>query len=209
MDIQQIVMQKQKWFSENLMEEYQAGYIDKNAGFCGDRTAYDYSTKVRNDNLGTGTQKTYYGGYIRTLSLHEPTFLCEDKEHDLYTSREASEGTKSLEYPIGLVTIDEQVYAGNNWSGSNKKDYLYNNQYYWTMSPYNFNGSNASVFDVDNSGFLNYSFVDSPRGLRPVLNLVSGTLTSGDGTATNPFTVKSEGGGVTGAVDPDKQEPVT
>ncbi len=179
----------ENWFSENLIDEYNDGYIDKNAGFCGDRTAYDYITKERNDSLGTGTQKTYYGGYIRTTSTHEPTFLCEDKEHDLYTSKEAKEGTKSLTYPIGLTTIDEQVYAGNYWDGTNTKYYLYNSQYYWTMSPFYFSGSCARVFSAYGGGGLYRNDVDYTRGLRPVLNLVSGTLKTGSGTANDPFSI--------------------
>ncbi len=164
----------EKWFQENLIDEYNAGYIDKNAGFCGDRSI--------TSGTGIGSETTYYGPNTRTISTHEPTFLCEDKEHDLYTVQGAKEGTKSLTYPIGLTTIDEQVYAGSTRSGTNKKYYLYNNQYYWTMSPCHFDGSHAYVFYVSGVGGLN-DYVDSSTGLRPVINLVSGTLKNGTGIA--------------------------
>ncbi len=177
----------EKWFADNLIDEYNAGYIDKNAGFCGDRTAYDYATYERNDSLGTGTQKTNYGGYIRTARTHEPTFLCEDKEHDLYTVQEASEGTQSLTYPIGLTTIDEQVYAGNYWLESNTKYYLYNNQSYWTMSPFDFAGSSTGVFSVNSRSSFTRDIVGNAFGLRPVLNLVSDYINNGNGTANCPF----------------------
>ncbi len=167
------------WFSENLMEEYEAGYVAKNAGFCGDRSI--------TTGTGIGDEYTVYGPYTRTIETYGPTFLCEDKEHDLYTVKEASEGTHSLTYPIGLSTIDEQVYAGNYWGGSNTKYYLYNGYWYWTMSPYGF-GGDTYVFRVG-EGYLFNIHVGAMIGLRPVINLVAGSLTKGDGTASNPFRV--------------------
>jgi len=36
------------------------------------------------------------------------------------------------------------------------------------MSPYNWSGSNARVFYVDNNGYLNWTNVNNTAGLRPI-----------------------------------------
>ena len=118
------------------------------------------------------------------MQTHQPTFICEDKDHDLFTYENANQGTKSLAYPIGLTTVDEQVYAGG-CIDVNENYYLYNGQENWTMSPALFFGESAFVFFVGN--LVQPFSVDNESHLRPVLNLKSDALKFGDGTSGNPF----------------------
>ena len=61
------------------------------------------------------------------------------------------------------------------------------------MSPYRFNGSYAGVSNVNSTGSVNnYGNVSYPYGVRPVINLKSNSLKSGDGTALNPYTVEED-----------------
>ena len=46
---------------------------------------------------------------------------------------------------VGLLSYDEVVYAGGYRGQSNSNYYLYNNAYFWTMSPAGFSGSSSNV----------------------------------------------------------------
>src|SRR5699024_6483188 len=92
--------------------------------------------------------------------------------------------------PIGLITADEVAFAGGVYGTSNSSYYLYSNYaVYWTMSPYNFDGSIALVFRVSSSGSLNDYRVPSPYGVRPVINIRANVELTGTGSQDNPFKV--------------------
>ena len=146
---------------------------------------------------GYGTNATAYGAWSRIIntsgyakSPHTPTFNCPNA-NDLYTVKGANKGNKAMEKPIGLITADEVVYAGGYYRTNNTSYYLRNGNAYWTMSPYYFVGSLASVFYVDSPGTLdsNWGYVYSTHGVRPVINLRADVQISGSGTGTDPFVV--------------------
>lgn len=84
------------------------------------------------------------------------------------------------------------AYAGGVYATSNTSYYLYTKEYYWTMSPSNFDGgmnSNADVFIVYTFGRLSARYLSWSYGVRPVINLKADTLFTGSGTSTDPFVV--------------------
>ena len=176
------------WYTSNL-----AGYaskLDGNAGFCGDRASTTSSNGAPDDTGGTGTTETYYGARYRLYTNKTPSFKCSDSG-DLYTTTGSSDGNKSLTNPIGLITADEVAFAGGVNGSDNTSYYLYTGQNYWTMSPTYFDGRGWSgVFFVNSNGHLSWILVNSEYGVRPVINLKSDvTITSGDGTADDPYVV--------------------
>ena len=84
--------------------------------------------------------------------------------------------------------------AGGVYGQTNQSYYLYTNQVYWTMSPYYFNASSsyAFVLTVTSDGNLNYNWVDSTFGVRPVINLSADVKVTGSGTSSDPFVVSSD-----------------
>ena len=184
-----------EWYFDNLTGEGEADKIDGNAGFCGDRTSTTSSSGAPNNTGGTGTTTTYYGARYRLNTNKTPSFKCtyEDAskvKQDLYTTNGSSKGNGKLTYPIGLITADEVAFAGGVYGSSNTSYYLYNNAYYWTMSPYYFDGSLASVFRVNSSGSLSSDIVGwADYGVRPVINLKSAIAITGSGTTGDPFKV--------------------
>ncbi len=46
-----------------------------------------------------------------------------------------SNASAKLDYPISLITADEAAMAGGVLSIPNSNYYLYNGQYFWTLSP--------------------------------------------------------------------------
>ena len=167
-----------RWYSNNLADEDE--YIDGNAGFCGDRRV--------SSGTGTGTNITNYQPYAR-ISSSSPSLSCETL--DIYTTKESSTGNAALDYPIGLISADEAMFAGIPWylNGSNTNNYLYTGQYYWTMSPGNFDSGDVLVFRVDSAGYLNGWMGNAASGVRPVINLRSDVALTGSGTTSDPFRI--------------------
>ena len=178
------------WYRSNLIKY--AKHLEGNAGFCGDRTPSTSSDSI-NGSGGTGTIYTYYGAFIRLYnrgtSNSNPSLQCDSR--DVYTTTDSNEGNKSLQYPIGLVTADEVALTGITWNNANTGSYLYTGQYYWTMSPFNFDGSYARVFRVGSNGSLasGSGYVTSTWGVRPVINIRADVQITGSGTTTDPFKV--------------------
>ncbi len=106
------------------------------------------------------------------------------------TAADTEKGNGYLNYPVGLITADEVAMAGGVYDTRNTSYYLYNNQYYWTISPYHFSGSVAGVFRVNSNGTLYINDVSGSRGVRPVVSLKSDVKLDGSGTSSDPFIVE-------------------
>ncbi len=185
-----------EWFKTNLLEEWNNGNgrIDNNAGFCADRTSYTDNTGT-SEGGGTGTTTTYYAAYIRFQkggnwqNPQKPIFKCTNTS-DLFTYTGAINGTRSLTYPVGLITADEVVYAGGFGGKDNYSYYLFIGNDYWTMSPYYFRGAYVYVFYVNHNGQLIGNQVNYKYGVRPVINLKADTQFTGNGKSGSPFVVQ-------------------
>ena len=172
------------WYSSNLTS-YES-YIDRNAGFCGDRnmaSGYSWSSSP--------SSEIYYAAYGRLNTNKIPSLECS--RSDLFTVTGASKGNASLTNPIGLITADEVAMAGGVYDTANQSYYLYTAQAYWTMSPYDVNSnSNADVFRVFSDGRLTSgNSVIALNCVRPVINLRADVQLSGTGTSTDPYIVQN------------------
>ncbi|MDD6244268.1 MAG: hypothetical protein PUB03_01230, partial [bacterium] len=105
-----------------------------------------------------------------------------------------SNASAKLDYPVSLITADEVAMAGGVYNTANSNYYLYNGQYFWTLSPSHFfsHSSLASVWHVlPSGGLMNWYDITTSFGARPVINLKADTLiTKGDGTSLNPYIIK-------------------
>ena len=167
------------WYKNNLTS-YTSYLADET--FCNDRSI----------NWGNGyltTPTTTYGAYGRLYEKKTPSLKCA-QDNDKF---KVSNASAKLDYPISLITADEVAMAGGVWNTANSNYYLYNGQYFWTLSPSRFEShySSARVWSVlPSGGLLNWNDVTNSFGARPVINLKADTLiTKGDGTALNPYVV--------------------
>ena len=180
-----------EWYQNNLLQY--ANKVDGNAGFCGDRTSSTNNNSIDNQG-GKSKDTTYYGSHIRYYgqSNGRPTYECRDS--DLYTLVGSSGGNKSLNYPIGLISMDEVWYAGG-YQTINKNYYLCSGESYYTMSPnyYQLGGGEAIIFAIGPDGNLSHHSVfpsDTGMSIRPVINLCSDVIiSSGTGTITAPYII--------------------
>ena len=172
------------WYSSNLANY--SDKISKEAGFCGDRNMASGSSWS-----STPSSTIYYAARERLYTNKTPTLKCSNSA-DLYTVSGSSKGTKALTNPVGLITADEVAMAGGVYGQTNQSYYLYNNQYYWTMSPFNFNATSgfAYVFYVYSNGYLHYDSVNNAWGVRPVINLAHDVvIKSGNGSSSTPYEI--------------------
>ena len=169
------------WYKNNLTA-YTSKLADET--FCNDRSI----------SSGTGYKLdsyTFYGAYNRNVDKRTPSLKCAQANDKFKVSNTSAK----LDYPVALITADELAMAGGVFDTANTNYYLYNGQYQWSLSPGNFDPrcSNAPVGGVNPSGSLfPWNYVTDSFGVRPVINLRADTLiTKGDGTALNPYVVKS------------------
>ena len=104
----------------------------------------------------------------------------------------ATEETYGGSYRLkaGLITADELTLAGessyvvgNSYLNPGESDY-----WYWSMTPTVFGIGNPDVW-IENAGLL-YDRVANSDAVRPVINVTTENgFTSGDGTASSPYTI--------------------
>ena len=116
---------------------------------------------------------------MTVYSRYTPNFKCTTDGN----------GKGQVSASVGLLSYDEVVYAGGYYNQNNSNYYLYNNNYFWTISPSGISGSDSYVWSVYASGNISNYYVPNTSALRPVLNLTADTLATGSGTSSDPFVV--------------------
>ena len=175
------------WYATNIKPSYE-GYIS-NEIFCNDRSVDSISGN------------TYYGAYARITANKAPSLLCTNQS-DRYTLKISGQssiagtsgaGNNLLEYPVGLLTVDETSLAGGLSGISNSSYYLYTGQSYRLGSPILSNDGDAYLYYAHSTGMINYTRGTNTFGVRPVLNLKpSVKYASGSGTESDPYIIKQE-----------------
>ena len=182
------------WYKTNIADAGYSQYV-ADAIYCNDRQVASVPSMELTGN-GTGTQETGYGFFKRIEISSEgmptnvtPSLKCT-QANDKFTVT-SSLGNGDLTYPVGLLTIDEANMAGGYIASENYSYYLYSGQYYWTMSPRDFNYGSSLVWNVYSTGALNATPVDYSIALRPVISLKSDITFSGNGSMSSPFEIVS------------------
>ena len=179
------------WYKNNLIDYTK--YLSKDAVYCNDRnlaSGQTYST----------TSSFKYAPYERIYTNKQPTYNCTNMS-DAFSVNNTS---AKLDYPIGLMSIDELSYAGGQafttldapyaWYYTNANgESSYGSVAFWALSPYDWRGSSSVVWYVFGSvlpGLLCNNFVYNTVAVRPSVSLSSCNLISrGDGSANNPYVV--------------------
>ena len=182
------------WYKNNLINYTK--YLSTSAVYCNDRS------------LGTGqtysassSSKFNFASYYRMDddtkgAKANPSYNCTDIR-DAFSVDNTS---AKLTYPVSLMTADEIAFAGGVADTTMNKPYAWfisnsvgsQASYDWhSLSPYFWNGYRVSAwYWYEHSAFLLYGYLDGTDAVRPVLSLKSCTLYStGDGTASNPYTI--------------------
>ena len=195
-----ILTNLESWYKNNL-ESYESKLAD--TIWCNDKSTFTTFTSgsTYGTGLGHGTSQTGYGAYNRihggNAALYaSPSLICPNDNNSgklsKFTVKDTTNGNGNLTYKIGLLTADEIAFAGSIAYTYNRSTYLQENtgtNWWWSLSPFDFDGSYASVWSVG-SGHLGNRNVNLNAGLRPVISLISSTNVTGDGTSENPYIVE-------------------
>ncbi len=169
-------------------------------GYETDYTLYSVRQRARTNYYYTDTSRKQYG----TVGTG-PTLICpldnDGGKLSKLTVSDTINGNGALDYKIGLLTVDEVLYAGSideygyrvlNYNYSSIKSYLRENAsyWYWSFSPDGFDGVARVLGVADNGYVLGNNMVTNSSGLRPAVSLTSTTtISGGNGTTSNPFIV--------------------
>lgn len=189
------------WYKTNIVDKGFSNYV-ADAIYCNDRslvpttdtnvnTIFSNTIGENNTGLGYGSNTTAYGSFRRNYVEHTPSLKCPNN-NDKFTTENI--GNSKLTYPVALITTDEVSLAGGLTmdleTGNyvmNQDYYLYNGNYYWTMTPLAFSGGYAFVDFVDDCSY--FDSVNNASAARAVISLNSNAISAGSGTMTDPFVV--------------------
>jgi len=184
------------WYKNNLIDYTK--YLSKDAVYCNDRnlaSGETYST----------TSRFYYAPYERIYTNKQPTYNCTNMS-DAFSVNNTS---AKLDYPVGLMTIDELSYAGGEsyttltapyaWYYTNANgESITGIASFWALSPNDWDGSGSYVWNVDgfdDPGSLSNYRVRVSITVRPSVSLSSCNLISrGNGSPENPYVVYTGSG---------------
>ena len=178
------------WYKNNLTAYTK--YLSNDAVYCNDR------------NLKSG--ETYsnsfdYASWERIYTNKQSTYNCTNMS-DAFSVNNTS---AKLDYPVGLMTIDELSYAGGAYKAKLTTPYAW---YYtnengksitgsedsWSLSPSFWNSASSGDWRWGGSsepGYLSYNSADLAYAVRPAISLKSCTKwASGDGSSSNPYTIQ-------------------
>lgn len=164
--------------------------------WCNDRSVSSLGGWNPNGGVSTSTDETSYFGIkfssVDRVTVSEPSLTCSRNVDSFTVSR--LNGNGKLDYPIGLLTMDEDLMAGLSGYGSN--NYLSTGIEYWLMTP----GAELDIFlynytvaPTTSFGYLGSNKVDESLGVRPAISLKTGfklASNSGDGTGNSPYVVE-------------------
>ncbi|MBR0133752.1 hypothetical protein IJM16_00595 [Candidatus Saccharibacteria bacterium] len=185
------------WYRDNM-----TAYTDEleDTVWCNDRSLYGVGGWGKDNDVLEITNeqdgKMIFNANYRVFTTGKPDINCANK-NDAFTVSEEN-GNGDLEYPVGLMTLDEAVMAGFNWYryDNSSDNYLNNGKGWWLMSPSLVSANNVYVG-------VAYSRVDHVTpvftsnglgGVRPMVSLKKGyKVSSGDGTSSNPFVLGKDG----------------
>lgn len=145
-----------------------------------DSTLSSYDSYIANTRFCSESGKTdnTYNAYTRIVTNQIPTFNCLGER---YTSK------------IGILSVDEIVFAGALYGEENTDYYLYNEEIenlWWTSSLSKNDDDNFYPFLVNENGELVDNINGSLyRNFRPVISLNRNVTVSGSGTIDDPYTV--------------------
>ncbi|MGM9834982.1 MAG: DUF6273 domain-containing protein [Bacilli bacterium] len=155
------------WYDSTILEN--AKYV-VNSNYCMDT---NLSKEAENEK--------YFRSYVRVNEDEIPLYNCI--------------GTK-ISNNIGLLSLDEAVYAGSYKDTENKNTYLYNpniTKDWWLGSPYSVTNENVVkvfTFTSENGTVFSGSDITSENAIRPVINIRDAVNVTGTGTEEDPYVIE-------------------
>ena len=180
------------WYNTYLKNKYEEYIAD--GIFCNDKSG----TILYFDDMGLETTKNNAEYFVTNwetknrLNQATPKLTCARSE-DRYTT-DANLGNGLLTHPVGLLTADEAIFAGQPIE---RAGYYYSRNYYlneestfWSMTPISYNPMEIDfvVSWVVGDG---QGLASDVAGVRPVINLRADVEFTGNGSYETPYVIKT------------------
>ena len=188
------------WYKNNLTAYTK--YLSNDAVYCNDRNLASGETYSTTKPFNYASDDRIYTSIYLT---NQPTYNCTNVS-DAFSVNNTS---AKLDYPVGLMTIDELNYAGGEFNTSLTAPYAwyytnangessYSDLEFWSLSPFEWYRSRLDEWKVLGSsdpGRLNGFGVSSMGAVRPLVSLSSCNLISrGNGGPENPYEIYTGSG---------------
>lgn len=159
-------------FAQSNVSMYLNSWVnDKLKGY----TVFLSNQKYCNDNA---IENGVFHALTRIKVDNIPSFICL--------------GEKVLS-KVGLLTVDEAIYAGAVLGTDNDQFYLYNKDLtadYYLMTSAQYNTTSYYPFMVTTKGkVVETESGENLRAVRPVINIIKTATVDGDGTVNNPYKI--------------------
>ena len=179
------------WYKNNLIAYTK--YLSNDAVYCNDRN-------LASGNTYSTTKDFNYAPYERISTKKQPTYNCTNMS-DAFSVNNTN---AKLDYPVGLMTINELSYAGGQagesltvpyaWYYTNANgESIAGSAAFWSLSPIYWYASRSYVWGVYGSGDPGGLYaidVGTTRAVRPVLSLKSCIkYSTGNGTPETPYEI--------------------
>ena len=176
------------WYKNNLTAYTK--YLSNDAVYCNDRTLASGQTYSTTNNVE----------FASSERNKQPTYNCTNMS-DAFSVNNTS---AKLDYPVGLMTIDELSYAGGQYNTKLIKPFAWfytnangkiitGNNSTWSLSPRSWNSSRSIVWFVGGylyPGYLISEEVGSSFAVRPAISLKSCIkYSTGNGSSSNPYEI--------------------
>ena len=153
----------EEWYKNNLVDQ---SHLIEDVVYCNDRS----TLSINESNI-----LSFNVSKLNTISLS-----C-DNARDSFSSTTPI-GNGLLDYSIGLITYDEALLSGAQFSNT----FLNETIDYWTMTPSNTN----KIFAIKENG-INSMNVSDISNIRPVITVKNElTIFGGDGSESYPYVLK-------------------
>lgn len=184
------------WYADN-MTAY-TSKLEPSAGYCNDRSLYDEDFNPIS-KVDTSQYNNFGANKRSFLDDSGPSLTCPRGNVDIYRYVANSSGiSNELKYPVALITADETAFAGSGSGVSSSSPTIYHpNSFlcsgsnFWLFSPdYRNQYGSTIAIRLHSGGVLNTNYVSNINGVRPAISFNHEVfVTSGSGTATDPWTI--------------------
>lgn len=174
----------ENWYNTNISNY--SSYVEDSI-YCSNRKTYKFTMYGVVFGLdGFSNKNTGYLSFSNIILDNKPSYNCVNKKDRL--SVKNSNGVSALTYPVGLLTADELLFAGNSTKTANTSNFLYTGSAFWTMTPGKYDTSSDNF--ILKGSVISHVGVDSSLGVRPVITLKKNTkIISGNGTLATPYKI--------------------
>ena len=189
------------WSTASLQTALNGDYLNGSGTYA--------STGIKNDNTRNMIANVTWklGGSSTYDDVTASMFYERERGTTVYSGRPTTwQGKIALMYPSdygyatsgGATTNRDACLAqalyywdSSSYSDCKNNDWLFNNDYQWTLTPYSSHSGRVSI--VYNTGYVFYSLnAGFSYGVRPSVYLTSNvSISGGDGTMNNPYILKA------------------